>query len=62
MQNSYGFLLLFFGILFFNLGLFMFSFDTPSEKSKIILRNIASGSMITWGIFAMIAAYQNLAK
>ena len=62
MQNSYGFLLLFFGILFFNLGLFMSSFDTPLEKLKIILRNIAAVSMIMWGIFAMVAAYQNLVK
>ena len=62
MQNSHGFLLLFFGILFFNLGLFMSSFDAPLQKSKIILRNIASGSMITWGVFAMAAAYQNLVK
>ena len=40
----------------------MFSFEDPLKKSKIILRNIASGSMITWGVFAMAAAYQNLVK
>ena len=62
MQNVQGFLLLFFGVLFFHLGLFMFSFEDPLKKSKIILRNIAACPMIMWGIFAMIAAYQNLAK